>query len=77
MAQPIPDPPASTPVPERRSRYIGQPFRRVDGRAKVTGRTLFADDLVFPRMAHMKLVRSTRPHARIRGHDLSRAYSAS
>ncbi len=77
MAQPLPDPPTTTPErepePERRKRYIGQPFRRVDGRAKVTGRTLFADDLVFPRMAHMKLVRSTRPHARIRGCDLTRA----
>ena len=73
MAEPIPDPPPATPTPERRPRYIGQPFRRVDGRSKVTGRTLFADDLVFPRMAHMKLVRSTRPHAAIRGHDLSRA----
>ena len=39
----------------------------------MTGRTLFADDLVFPRMAHMKLVRATRPHARIRGCDLSQA----
>ncbi|MFQ5349425.1 MAG: xanthine dehydrogenase family protein molybdopterin-binding subunit, partial [Thermoanaerobaculia bacterium] len=73
MAEPIPDPPPTAPSPERRPRYIGQPFRRVDGRAKVTGRTLFADDLVFPRMAHMKLVRSSRPHARIRGHDLTRA----
>ncbi len=73
MADPIPELPAGEPAPERRSRYIGQPFRRVDGRSKVTGRTLFADDLVFPRMAHMKLVRSTQPHARIRGVDLARA----
>ena len=73
MAEPIPDPPSAAPAPERRRRYIGQPFRRVDGRSKVTGRTLFADDLVFPRMAHMKLVRSTHPHAEIRGYDLSRA----
>jgi 4-hydroxybenzoyl-CoA reductase subunit alpha len=73
MAEPIPDPPIGKPAPARRHRYIGQPFRRVDGRSKVTGRTQFADDLVFPRMAHMKLVRSTLPHARIRGCDLSRA----
>ena len=73
MAEPIPEPPADEPAAERRNRYIGQPFRRVDGRAKVTGRTLFADDLVFPRMVHMKLVRSTQPHARIRGIDLARA----
>ncbi|MGB5889468.1 MAG: hypothetical protein WBH75_05765, partial [Thermoanaerobaculia bacterium] len=44
-------------------RHIGQPFRRVDGRAKVTGTTRFADDLHFPRLCHLKLVRSTLPHA--------------
>ena len=50
---------------------IGKPFRRVDGRSKVTGQTRFADDLQFPRMVHMKLVRSTVPHARIVDIDLS------
>ena len=54
-------------------RLIGTAFRRVDGRAKVTGRTQFADDLDFPRMAYVKLVRSTVPHARIRNIDLSAA----
>ncbi|MCP3964002.1 MAG: molybdopterin-dependent oxidoreductase [bacterium] len=44
---------------------IGKPFRRVDGRAKVTGQTRFADDLTFPRMCFMRLHRSTVPHARI------------
>ncbi len=52
---------------------IGKPFRRVDGRAKVTGQTRFADDLVFPRMACMRLVRSTVPHGRIRSIDLGAA----
>ena len=45
----------------------------MDGRAKVTGQTRFADDLSFPRMVHMKLVRSTVPHARIVDIDLSEA----
>jgi CO/xanthine dehydrogenase Mo-binding subunit len=54
-------------------RLIGTPFRRVDGRAKVTGATRFADDLTFPRMAHMRLVRSTVPHALIRSIDFSKA----
>ena len=44
---------------------IGKPRRRVDGRAKVTGQTRFADDLMLPRMLHCKLLRSTVPHARI------------
>ena len=34
---------------------IGQPRRRVDGRAKVTGGTQFADDLSLPRMAWCRL----------------------
>ncbi|MFQ5547721.1 MAG: xanthine dehydrogenase family protein molybdopterin-binding subunit [Woeseia sp.] len=54
-------------------RIIGKPFRRVDGRAKVTGQTRFADDLDFPRMCHIKLVRSSLPHARIKGVDFSAA----
>jgi 4-hydroxybenzoyl-CoA reductase subunit alpha len=44
---------------------IGHPRRRVDGRAKVTGQTRFADDIVLPRMLHCRLLRSTHPHARI------------
>src|SRR5262249_3374937 len=55
---------------------IGKPRRRVDGRAKVTGQTRFADDLFFPRMLHCKLLRSIHPHARIRSIDVSRALAA-
>ena len=52
---------------------VGTPFRRVDGWAKVTGQTRFADDLTFPRMLHMRLLRSTVPHANVRGIDTSAA----
>jgi CO/xanthine dehydrogenase Mo-binding subunit len=52
---------------------IGIPRRRVDGRAKVTGQTRFADDVMLPRMLHCKLLRSTLPHARIVRIDASRA----
>jgi 4-hydroxybenzoyl-CoA reductase subunit alpha len=55
------------------TRIIGFPRRRVDGRAKVTGQTIFADDLVLPRMLYAKLLRSTVPHARIRSLDASKA----
>ena len=48
-----------------KTRIIGIPRRRVDGRAKVTGQTVFADDLMLPRTVHCKLLRSTLPHARI------------
>jgi len=54
-------------------KIVGKPFRRVDGRAKVTGQTRFVDDLQFPRTAYVKLVRSTVPHARIKNIDLSAA----
>src|SRR5262245_7193290 len=52
---------------------IGIPRRRVDGRAKVTGQTKFADDLMLPRMLHCRLLRSSVPHARIVSIDASRA----
>jgi 4-hydroxybenzoyl-CoA reductase alpha subunit len=45
----------------------------VDARAKVTGQTRFADDLIFPRMLHCRLLRSPHPHARIVSIDTSRA----
>jgi 4-hydroxybenzoyl-CoA reductase subunit alpha len=54
-------------------RIIGTPRRRVDARAKVTGQTRFADDVMLPRMVHCKLLRSTVPHARIIRIDASRA----
>ena len=67
----------SVPQPQETAeedlKIVGKPFRRVDGRAKVTGQTRFADDVHFPRTAHVKLVRSTVPHARIRNIDFSAA----
>src|SRR5262245_10471665 len=61
------------PEPAREPNLIGKPFRRVDGRAKVTGATKFADDLTFPRLCHVKLVRSRVPHAIIVSIDVSEA----
>jgi 4-hydroxybenzoyl-CoA reductase subunit alpha len=57
----------------RRMRVVGHPRRRVDGRAKVTGQTRFADDIQLSRMTHCRLLRSTRPHARIVRVDITRA----
>jgi len=54
-------------------KIIGQSRRRVDARAKVTGQTRFADDVMLPRMVHCKLLRSSLPHARIVRIDASRA----
>ncbi|MFI5281150.1 MAG: xanthine dehydrogenase family protein molybdopterin-binding subunit, partial [Gemmatimonadales bacterium] len=52
---------------------IGRARRRVDGHAKVTGQTVFADDLILPRMLYAKLLRSHLPHARIVSIDTKRA----
>src|SRR5579884_2224171 len=71
-------PPAEPPVNTagetgKDLRIIGVPRRRVDARAKVTGQTRFADDLMLPRMLHCKLLRSRVPHARIVRIDTTRA----
>ncbi len=58
---------------KKKLEVVGQPRRRVDGRGKVTGQALFADDLSLPRMLHCKLLRSTHPHAIIESIDVSRA----
>jgi CO/xanthine dehydrogenase Mo-binding subunit len=52
---------------------VGKDIRRIDGWEKVTGKTLYAGDLSFPRMAHAKAFFSQRPHARILSMDLDKA----
>jgi 4-hydroxybenzoyl-CoA reductase alpha subunit len=52
---------------------VGHPLPKVDAWAKVTGETRYADDLVLPRMAHGRLLRSAHAHARLRGIDTARA----
>ena len=46
---------------------IGTAYRKVDGLAKSTGATRFADDLSMPRMLFVKLLRSDVAHARSDG----------
>jgi 4-hydroxybenzoyl-CoA reductase subunit alpha len=52
---------------------VGKPFRKVDARAKCTGQTKFADDIVLPRMLFCKILRSHEPHALIKNIDVSKA----
>jgi 4-hydroxybenzoyl-CoA reductase subunit alpha len=52
---------------------IGKPFRKVDARAKCTGQTKFADDIVLPRMLFCKILRSHVPHGLIKSIDTSKA----
>ena len=44
---------------------VGQPLRRLEGRAKVTGAVAFTADLPIPNAAHARLVLSPHPAARI------------
>jgi CO/xanthine dehydrogenase Mo-binding subunit len=52
---------------------VGKPVKRVDGRSKVTGETLFTTDLKLPGMLFGKALRSPCPHAKIVNIDTSRA----
>jgi len=63
---------------DRKFSVIGQPAdgqrrARIDGPAKATGQTRYADDIFLPRMLHCKLLRSPHPHARVLSVDGSRA----
>ena len=56
-------------------KIIGKPIRKVDAVSKCIGQTVFADDVVLPQMLYAKILRSTRPYARIRNIDMSAAES--
>jgi 4-hydroxybenzoyl-CoA reductase alpha subunit len=52
---------------------VGTRLTRPDGLLKTTGAARYADDLKLPRMAFCRLLRATRPHARLLGIDTTRA----
>jgi 4-hydroxybenzoyl-CoA reductase alpha subunit len=52
---------------------VGKPHMKVDAMAKVMGQTVFADDLILPRMLACKILRSIHPHAAIRHVDVTPA----
>ncbi len=54
------------------TRIVGGSASRLDAAAKVTGQARYADDLSFPGMLYVKVIRSDRPHARVTALDLSR-----
>jgi len=61
----------------KRFTVVGQPLPKIDAWGKVTGDTRYADDLVLPRMAFGKLLRSPHAHARITRIDTARAKAVS
>ncbi|HYU81321.1 MAG TPA: molybdopterin cofactor-binding domain-containing protein [Candidatus Polarisedimenticolia bacterium] len=52
---------------------IGRRLPKVNSWAHLTGQARYADDLFLPRMLYARVLRSTRPHARIRRVDVTRA----
>src|SRR5260370_32024073 len=61
------------PVSHAAYKVIGTPRPRVDAYAKVTGRALYADDIMLPRMVYGRLLRSPHAHAHILSIEASRA----
>jgi len=55
---------------------VGRSCRRVDGAAKVLGQAKFAADIRLPGMLHARVLRSSVPHAILRGVDPSAALAA-
>jgi CO/xanthine dehydrogenase Mo-binding subunit len=54
-------------------KVVGTTVARADARGHVTGSTTFYEDVSFPGMLHLKMVRSTRHHALIRRVDVAPA----
>jgi len=52
---------------------VGKPLPKVDGATKVTGRAVYADDMLPARTLHCRILRSPHPHARIVSIDTSAA----
>ena len=51
---------------QREYRNVGKPITRIEGVGKVTGKTVYADDMQLPRMLHAKVLGSPYAHARIK-----------
>ena len=55
------------------SAVVGKPLPGIDARAKVTGQAQFTADFHFPDMLHVRFLRSSQAHARIKSIDTSAA----
>jgi CO/xanthine dehydrogenase Mo-binding subunit len=58
---------------EKKLNVVGKSVPRRDGVGHVTGKTVYVDDITFPDMLYLKMVRSPVHHARIKGLDFSAA----
>ena len=57
----------------REYRAVGKAVPRIEGAGKVSGRTVYTDDMKLPRMLHAKVLGSPYAHARIKSIDASKA----
>jgi 4-hydroxybenzoyl-CoA reductase alpha subunit len=55
------------------TRVVGRGIPYIDAREKVTGRARYSGDYTFPDMLHVKFLRSSHPHARIKSIDTAAA----
>lgn len=62
-------------IPRRTHRVVGRSVPKVDGRRKTTGRGIYASDIQGDELLHGAVVRSPRPHARVRAVDTTAAES--
>jgi len=58
---------------EQSLNVVGKSVARRDGMGHVTGKTVFVNDISFPDMLYLKMVRSPVPHANILNVDFSEA----
>ena len=58
---------------EQSLHVVGKSVARRDGMGHVTGKTVFVNDISFPDMLYLKMVRSPVPHANIKQLDFSEA----
>ena len=58
---------------EHNLNVVGKSVARRDGMGHVTGKTVFVNDISFPDMLYLKMVRSPVPHANIKSIDFSEA----
>jgi len=68
---------SSPPIQIETYEFIGKRLRKKDGLEKVTGRAIYGDDLVLPKMLYGKILYSLYPHARICSIDTSKAKKVS
>ena len=64
---------AQETITHQEYRTVGKPVTRIEGVGKVTGKTVYADDMKLPHMLHAKILGSPYAHARIKAIDTTAA----